>query len=82
VVDRADLIGIKVRIILAICNGGIFTPRPFPQLVKHPEILISLQITLVVLNWGINAYCFECRFFPTGYNVPSGKVRILVTNYS
>ena len=42
VIDRADLIGIKVRIVLSICDSGIFTPRSFPQFVKHSEILISL----------------------------------------
>lgn len=42
VVDRADFIGIKVRIILSICDSGLFTPRALPQFVKHSEILISL----------------------------------------
>ena len=81
VIDRADLIGIKVRIVLSICDSGIFTPRSFPQFVKHSEILISLKVTLVVLNGCVDAYGFERRFLPTGYDVPSIKVRKSVTHF-
>ena len=79
VVDRANFVRVKVRIILSVCDGGLFTPRAFPQLVKHSEILISLQITLVVFDRGIDADGFERCFLPTGHNVPSGKVRKSVT---
>ena len=80
VVDRANLIGIEVRVIFSICDSGLFTPRAFPQLVKHPEVLISLQITLVMLDRCVDAYGFERRFFPTGYNVPSSETRKSVNN--
>jgi hypothetical protein len=77
VVDRPNLIRVKVCIVLSVCNGGIFTPRAFPQLVKYPKVLIGLQITLVMLNRSVDAYSFERRFLPTSNNVPSSKVHVI-----
>jgi hypothetical protein len=79
VVDRADLVRVKVRIILSVCNGCLLTPRAFPQFVEHSEILISLQITLIMLDGGVDANGFKRRFLPTGYDVPSGKAHELAT---
>lgn len=69
--DCADLVRIEVRIVLSVCNSGVLTPRPFPQLIEHSEILISLQVTLVMLDWCIDANGFESRFLPAGNNVPA-----------
>jgi hypothetical protein len=80
VVDSANFVRIKVRIILSVCDGGLFTPRAFPQLVKHSEILISLQIALIVFDWSVDANGFKRRFLPTGDNVPSDRVNKSVTH--
>lgn len=80
VVDRANFVRVEVCIVLSVCNGGVLTPRSFPQFVKHSEILISLQITLVMLYRRIDADGFERCFLPTGDDVPSVEGRRLATH--
>jgi hypothetical protein len=71
VVDGTDLIGIKVRIVLTVCDGGVLAPGSFPEFVENPEVLVGLQITLVVLDWCVDADGFEGCFLPTRDDVPA-----------
>ena len=71
VVDGTDLVRVEVCVVLAICDGGILAPRSFPELVEYSEVLVSLQITLIVLDWCVDANGFEGCFLPTGDNVPT-----------
>ena len=71
VVDGANLVGIEICVVLVVRNGGLVAPRSFPELVEDSEILIGLQISLVVLDWRVDAYGFEGCFLPTGDNVPT-----------
>jgi hypothetical protein len=71
VVDGTDLIGIKVRIVRTVCDGGIITPGSFPEFVENPKVLISLQIPLVVLDRRVDTDSFEGCFLPTRDDVPA-----------
>lgn len=70
-VDGTDLIRVEVCVVLVICDGGVLTPRSFPELVEDSEVLVSLQITLVVFDWCVNANGLEGCFLPAGDNVPT-----------
>jgi hypothetical protein len=73
VVDGTNLIGIEVRIVLTVCDGGVLTPGPFPEFVENPEILVGLQIALVVLDRRVDSDSFEGCFLPTRDDVPAAR---------
>ena len=71
VVDGTNFVRVEVCVVLAICDGGILAPRSFPELVEDSEVLVSLQVTLVVLDWCVDANGLEGCFLPAGDNVPT-----------
>ena len=74
VIDSSHEIRIDVHIIVFVFNESVATPRAFPELIQHSEILVCLAIPLIVFDWRVDPNSFESGFLPGCYDVPNNPL--------